>query len=323
MTYSLDRLRCLALGAALMLGGPALADANYPDKPIRLVVALAAGGSADTIARMVADHLRTTWKQPVLIDNKPGANTAIGSSFVAKAAPDGLTLLFTSQSLSTINLYVKNPGFDPLKDLVPVTQVAKGDYVLSTSKDFPVDSLAQFAAYAQKNPDKVFHGAGAGVLSMVYEKLAGTMKFKVQQVNYRGEVPALTALASGEVQMVVSSLLAARPFIEAGRIKPLAIPTTVRSPMAPQIPTAAESGLPNFSTDFWFGITAPAGTPPAIRKKIADELALFLAKPATRQKFLDVGFVARSSSAAEFGKMIEDSAEQWAEIAKRAGIEPQ
>ncbi|MDB5841353.1 MAG: hypothetical protein JWQ23_3305 [Herminiimonas sp.] len=319
----IKRLCAVALGATLACAGPAMADANYPDKPVRLVVGLAAGGSADVIARLIAEHLRTAWKQPVVIENKPGANTSIGSRFVAKAPPDGLTLLFTSQSLSTINLYVKNPGFDPLKDLVPVTQVAKGDYVLSANKDLPVDDLAQFAAYAKKNPEKVFHGAGAGVLLMVYEKLAGTMDFKAQQVNYRGEMPALTALAAGEVQMVVSSLLAARPFIESGKIKALAIPAPARSQVAPGIPTAAESGLPNFHTDFWFGITAPANTPMEIRKKIANELAVFLAKPETKQKFLDVGFVAKSSGAAEFGKMIEDSAEQWTAIAKRAGIEPQ
>jgi tripartite-type tricarboxylate transporter receptor subunit TctC len=315
-----------ALGAiafAALAAFPAVADTAYPDKQIRIVVPLAAGGSADAVARMVAEHLRQAWKQNVIVDNKPGASTTIGSAFVAKAPADGYNLLFTPVSIGTIKLYVKNPGFDPAKDLVPITQIARADYVLSTYRDFPAKTLGEFAAYARANPEKVFHGAGAGGQLLVFEQFANQAKFKSSQVNYRGEAPALTALAAGEVQMVVSSVFAARPFIDSGKVRALAVPAPARSAAAPQIPTAAEGGVPNFNIDFWFGLMAPAGTPPEVRKKIGDELASFLAKPETKEKFLALGLEARSSTAAEFGKLIDAETARWVEIAKRAGIEPQ
>jgi tripartite-type tricarboxylate transporter receptor subunit TctC len=315
-----------ALGAiafTALAAFPAVADTAYPDKQVRIVVPLAAGGSADAVARMVAEHLRQVWKQNVIVDNKPGASTTIGSAFVAKSPGDGYNLLFTPVSIGTIKLYVKNPGFDPAKDLLPISQIARADYVLSTYRDFPAKTLGEFAAYARANPEKVFHGAGAGGQLLVFEQFANQSKFKSSQVNYRGEAPALTALAAGEVQMVVSSVFAARPFIDSGKVRALAVPAPARSAAAPQIPTAAEGGVPNFNIDFWFGLMAPAGTPPEVRKKIGDELASFLAKPETKEKFLALGLEARSSTAAEFGKLIDAETARWVEIAKRAGIEPQ
>lgn len=311
----------LATSAALCL--PALAQNGFPDKPVKIVVPFAPGGSSDSATRIVAEQLSAKWKQSVVVENKPGANGSIGASLVAKSAADGYTILLAPVSIGTVHLFVKNPGFDPLNDLVPVTQIAQGDYVLAVHKDVPAKTMGEFAAYARKNPGKVFDGTFGGGSMLAFQQFADAMQFPRQNVSYRGEALALNALMAGEVQAVLSTLTAARPFIDSGRIKALGIPAKARSPIAPAVKSADESGAKGFYADFWFGFMVPKGTPEDVRKKIGADVAEALAKTEVKARLFSMGLVAKSSSAEELGRLIQLESTRWTETAQRAGIQPQ
>ncbi|MDY0272449.1 MAG: tripartite tricarboxylate transporter substrate binding protein [Advenella sp.] len=297
--------------------------AKYPERPVKLVVPFAPGGSSDTASRILAEQLGKKWEQSVVIENKPGAAGSIGAMNVAKASADGYTLLVTPVSIGTIKLFLKNPGFDRDKDLTPITQFAKGDYVLVANKDLPVSSLPELINYAKTNPNSIFHAAFGGASRLTFEGLVMANKMNTENVNYRGEALALNALIAGEVQVMLSTLVGARPFIEAGRIKPLGLLARERSPILPDVPTAQENNIPGFDADFWFGLMAPAGIPEDIRKKIAQDVGEVLALPEIQQRFQELGLIAKSSTPEEFAKLIQHESERWVEIAKHAGIEPQ
>ncbi|RJF95081.1 Bug family tripartite tricarboxylate transporter substrate binding protein [Noviherbaspirillum saxi] len=302
---------------------PAAAQTTYPQKLVKIVVPFAPGGSSDNATRILAEQLGTKWKQSVIVENKPGANGTIGAAQVAKSPADGYTILLAPVSIATVKLFVKNPGFDPVNDLMPVTQIAQGDYVLSVHKDVPVNSMGEFAEYARKNPGKVFDGTFGGSSMLAFQQFADLMKFERQNVLYRGEALALNALLSGEVQAVLSTLTGAKPFIDSGRIKALGIPAKVRSPIAPNIRTADESGGKGFYADFWFGLMVPKGTPEDVRKKIGSDVAEALAKTEVKARLYSMGLIAKSSTAEEFGKLIQFEATRWVDAAKGAGLQPQ
>lgn len=196
-------------------------------------------------------------------------------------------------------------------------------YVIAVNANLPVRTLAELGAYARANPTKVFNGAGAGGQLLVFESFGLAQNFKAQHINYRGEAPALTALAAGDVQASVVTIPGIKSFLESGRVRALAIPSPVRSPSAPGIPTAEESGVKNFNVDFWFGLMAPAGTAADIRKTVHDDVAAFLARPETQRRFVQLGLVAKSSTPEEFGRLIELETQRWVEVVKRAGIQPE
>lgn len=317
---------CSWFGTAMVCAAaflPTMGHAAYPERPVTLVVPMAPGGSSDTASRILGNLLAEKWGQTVLIENKPGGSAAIGAAAVAKAQGDGYTLLVALLSTATIELFLKNPGFDRDRDLIPITQFAKGDYVLSIATKVPASTLPEFVDYARKNPDRVFHGAFGDGARMAFDGFVLANGLKIENVRYRGESLALNALIAGEVDVVLSSLTGARPFIEAGRIKPLAVPAKDRSPIVPDIPTANETGIKGFEADFWFGFMAPAGTPQAVREKIAADVAEVLARPEVQKRFQDLGLLAVSSSPDEFGQLIKYESERWVDVARHAGIEPQ
>lgn len=309
--------------AATTWAAPAAATAKYPEKPVTLVVPFAPGGSSDSATRILAELLGTKWGQSVVVQNKPGASGTLGALTVAKAPADGYTLLVTPVSIGTIELFLKNPGFNRDKDLTPITQFAKGDYVLSVGKDVPVNTMAEFVEYSRERPEQVFHGAFGGASRLAFEGFALANAIKPVNVNYRGEALTLQALVGGEVQVALTTLVGARPFIEAGRIKPLGIPAKERSPLAPAIMTSDESGAKDFYADFWFGLMAPAGTPDAVRTQIATDVAQVLARPEVQKRFQDLGLLARSSTPDEFAALIKHESERWVDVAKKIGLEPQ
>lgn len=312
-------LASCALFAAL----PAMAAAQYPDRPIKLVVPFAPGGSSDTASRILADLLGQKWKQTVVIDNKPGASGSLGAMNVAKSTADGYTLLVTPVSIGTIELFLKNPGFKRDEDLVPVTQFARGDYVLSVNPTLPVNNLGEFIDYTRANPDAVFHGAFGDASRLAFEGFALSSGITPTNVNYRGESLVLNALIAGEVQVALTTLVGARPFIEAGRIKALGVPAKERTPIAPNIPTAEESGAKGFLADFWFGLMAPAGTPKEIQQQIATDVVEIMSRPEVQKRFQDLGLLAAASGPDDFAQLIKYESERWVEVAKHAGIEPQ
>lgn len=316
------RSLAMALLGVSLVGG-ASAQGAFPNKAVKIVVPFAAGGSSDNSARILAEHLANKWKQPVIIENKPGANGSLGASLVAKSPADGYTILYTPVSIGTVQLFIKKPGFDPLKDLTPVTQVARGDYVLNVQNSLPVNTIGEFAAYARKNSGKVLHGAFGGASMLAFEQLGEMLNFQVTNVPYRGESPALTALMGGEIQAMFSTLTTARPFIESGRIKALGLASKNRSPIAPNIKSADESGAKGFYVDFWFGLTVPAGTPPDVIRLINTDVTEVLSRTEVKGRLFAMGLSASPTTPDQFGQIIKHESERWVGAAKRAGIEPQ
>ena len=323
MTHSCRALVTSIAAALALCVLPAAAQSSFPDRTVKIVVPFAPGGSSDSATRILAEQLATKWKQSVVVENKPGANGSIGAAQVVRAAPDGTTLLLAPVSIGSVNLFLKNPGFDPLTDLVPVTQIAEGDYVLSVRNDVPAKTMAEFGTYARNNPGKVFDGTFGGGSMLAFQQFADQMKFQRQSVSYRGEALALNALMAGEVHAVLSTLTAARPFIDSGRIKALGIPSKLRSPIAPNIAAADESGAKGFYVNFWFDLMAPKGTSDEVRKKINADVAEALAQAQVKGRLYSMGLIAKPSSAEAFGKLVQFESTRWVETAQRAGIQPQ
>ena len=299
------------------------AQPNFPGKSVRIVVPFAPGGSSDNSARALAEQLAAKWKQPVIVENRPGANATLGAAQVAKSPADGHTILYTPVSIGTVGLFVKNPGFDPARDLLPVTLVARGDYVLTARNDLPVNTIGEFAEHARKNPGKIFHGSFGGGSLLAFEQLGERLGFKFTNVPYRGEAPAINALLGGEIQAMFATLTTARPFIESGRIKALGLASKDRSPIAPDIRTADESGANGFHVDFWFGLMVPAGTPPEVVAALNAAVGDALSQPTLKGRLYAMGLTASPTTPEQFGKIVKYESERWVATAKRIGLEPQ
>ena len=253
--------------------------AAWPSKPVRLVVPFAAGGSTDVIGRMLAQKLGEMWGQTVLIDNRVGAGGNVGADIVAKAPGDGYTLLFASGSITINPQIYKHMPFDTLKDLVPITNVASGPMLVVVPDDSPAKTVKDLIAMAKARPGAVNFGS-AGVGSQVHlaaENFADAAGIDIVHVPYKGEAPAYTDLIGHQTQMMVGNFAAASALLGAGRLRALAVTGKVRSPLLPDVPTVAESGLPGFENSGWFGLLAPAGTPPAILAKIQRDTLKVLA----------------------------------------------
>lgn len=306
-----------------LIAAAAHAQGGFPNQAVKIIVPFAAGGSSDSSARILAEQLTHKWKQPVIVENKPGGSGSLAASFVAKSPANGYTILFTPVSIGTINLFVKKPGFDPLKDLTPVIQVTRGDYVLNVQKDLPVNTIGEFADYARKNAGQVFHGSFGGASMLAFEQLGEVLKFRVTDVPYRGEAPAFAALMGGEIQAMFSTLSTARPFIESGKIKAVGLMSKSRSPIAPEIKAADESGAKGFYVDFWFGLTVPSGTPPEVVQKINADVGEVLSRAEVKERYLGMGLTAAPTTPEEFGKIVKYESERWVGTAKRVGLQPQ
>ena len=277
-------LAIAALAWLALTGLPVAAQEAWPTKPVRLVVPFAPGGSTDVIARMMAQKLSELWGQTVLVDNRAGAGGNLGADIVAKAPPDGYTLLLGSGSI-TINpqLYKRMP-FDTKKDLVPITNVAAGPMLIVVPDDSPARNIKDLIAMAREKPGAVNFGS-AGVGSQVHlagENFANAAGIDVTHVPYKGEAPAYTDLMGHQTQFMVGNFAAASALLGKGRLRALAVTGKTRSPLLPDVPTAAESGLPGFENTGWFGLLAPAGTPPAVLAKIQADAVKVLAGTDTK-----------------------------------------
>ncbi len=301
---------------------PAAAQERWPSKPVRMVVPFAPGGSTDVIARMVGQKLSVIWGQPVVIDNRTGAGGNVGADLVAKSAADGYTLLMASGSI-TINpqLYKRMP-FDTKKDLVPITNVASGPMLVVVPEGSPVKSVKELIALAKAKPGAVNFGS-AGVGSQVHlaaENFADAAGIDVTHVPYKGEAPAYTDLIGNQTQMMVGNFAAASALLGNGRLRALAVTGKLRSPQLPDIPTVAESGLPGFENTGWFGLLAPAGTPPDILAKVQRDTAMVLAETETKARLYVQGMTAVGNSSAEFAKAMDAESLRWATVVKNRNL---
>jgi tripartite-type tricarboxylate transporter receptor subunit TctC len=314
----------LAVIASLAVGGAggAQAQSAYPERPVRLVVPFPAGGGADNLARAIAPKAAQILGQPIVIDNKPGAGGNIGAAEVARAAPDGYTILHGTNGTHGINqaLYAK-PGFDPMKDFVPIARWTMLPAMLVVHPSVPANNVNELVAYLKANPNKVsFGSAGNGTTS----HLAGTM-FKtltgtdIVHVPYKGGGPALAGLLAGDVQMMVELMVSVFPNAKAGKIKGLAVTTKQRVPTAPEIPTLDESGVPGFDLAATDGVYAPAGTPKAIVDKLNAAFRQALEDPQVRENLASRGAFGVPGTPDDLAKHVAREYPMWIKLVKDSG----
>jgi len=314
------RLRLL-IAALLLAALPAHAQ-SWPDKGVRIVVPFPPGGSNDALCRIVADKLSTEWKQSVIVDNKPGAGGNIGAEIAFRAQPDGYTLLCAPPPPLAINhnLYKTLP-FDWTK-FVPITVLALVPNVITARKDFPAESAKELVAYAKANPGKVTYASqGNGSTSHLTAEMFSTMTgIKLVHVPYKGEGPALIDLTAGRVDIFFGNIAAALRFQKAGQAKFFGVTNRTRSPVAPEVPTAAEAGYPDLVSVTWFAVVAPPGTPDAVIRKVNADIAAALKLPDVRAKFLDQGAEPQGQSAQATAQFIKEEESRWRAVIKSANV---
>ena len=322
LQHLLPRLVLLAVPLVLVI---ASAHAQtWPARPIKLIVGYTPGGGVDINARLLAGKLSEILGQQVIVENKPGAGTNIANEFVAKAAPDGYTLLMNTSAV-TINMSLfKNPPFNTLRDYVPVAVFSDSQNIMAVNAAKPFKSAADVINAARAKPGALTYGsAGAGST----QHLTGEL-FKLQtrtdmlHIPYKGSAPALTALMAGEIDMVFINVPAILPHVKSGRLRPLAAAGSKRSEILPEVPTLKESGI-NLVMALWYGVLAPAGTPKDIITKLAAAINKAAYSPDIKQRLLDQGAEPVGNTSEEFGAMVKEEVARWAEVVRAAGIKPE
>ena len=311
------------LAALLLAALPAsLALAAYPEKPIRLVVPYSAGGAADTTARIVGQQLSARLGQPVIVENKPGASGSIGAAAVAGAAADGYTLLLDATGFSVNPSLLPKLPYDTAKDFVPISLVMRVPTLLVVPPGSPAKSVADLIRIAREKPGTVtFASAGnGGAQHLAGELFAQALKLKLVHVPYKGGAPALTDLMGGQVDMMFSAASASGQHVKAGKLRALATAGTTRAAAFAELPTIAESGVPEFSAYEWNGLFAKSGTPAPILQKLEAEMRQILMLPEVRQRFADLGAEPVGSTAAELGEFVRGETAKWARVIKEANI---
>lgn len=314
-------LALLALSASPWMAPTALAQ-GWPDRPIKLVVPYSAGGAADQTARMVATQLGERLKTTVIVDNRPGAGGSIGAAVVAKAIPDGSTLLLDATGFTVNPSLLPRMPFDPAKDLVPVSLLMQVPMLLVVPANSPYKTLADLLKAARARPGRLsFASAGNGSA----QHLAGEL-FKqghqlfITHIPYRGGAPALSDLMAGQVDMMFSAMPASYPLVKSGKLRALAVTSPQRTALVSQLPTVAEAGLAGFSAQEWNGLWAPAGTPRPVLDKLEAELRAVMALPDIRQRLAASGAEAVGSSSGDFSRFVQAETVKWARVIKTAGI---
>lgn len=314
---------CVALASACL---PAAASAaEYPNKPISLVVVFGAGGTSDVVARIVGKPLGEALKQQVVVENRPGASGNIGATAVARAAPDGYTLLAAFPGLTTNAALYDKLSYDPAADFAPISLLASAPNVIVVNKDLPVNTLAELIEYARARPGKLnFGSAGAGASShLAGEALNDLAGLSMTHVPYKGGAPALTDLAGGQLEVMVIPLPEVIGFIRNGRLKALALASAQRSPLLPDVPTTREAGLADFEVGSWYGLSAPAGTPPQVLDTLEAATIRALDTPEVVAAFEAQGIERIGSSRAEFAEFMRRETARWAAVIKKNDIKLQ
>jgi len=297
------------------------AHAAYPDKPVRIVVGFSAGGTTDVIARIMAKELTESLGQSFVVENKPGAGSNIATDQVKRADPDGYTLLFVAVTSAINQTLYKNVNFDLTKDFTPVALGAKVPNILVVNPQVPVKTVQELVDYAKKNPGKLaFASSGSGTsIHMAGELFKMQTGIDVLHVPYKGSAPAVTDLIGGQVQFMFDNMPSSWPHVQSGKLRALAVTTTDRSKSAPDVPTMKESGFANFDVSSWFGLIAPAGTPPEVVNKLNAAMVKALDKPEVQLSFEKLGAVGVKTTPAEFGQFIKSEVDGWAPVVKASG----
>lgn len=313
----------LLAASALLLGAAGARAQAYPDKPIRLVVPFAAGGSTDTIGRALALKLQELLKQTVVVENKPGAAGGIGSGYVAQAAPDGYTLLLCTTSTHAVLPHLNDKlSYDAQKQFAPVALIAKAPNVLMVSPKIPAKSVTELIELARKKPGTLnFASSGNGTIThLIGEMFAASANIQAVHVPYKTGVQALPDITSGDIAFSFDSITWALPQDKAGRVRALAVTSPNRSSLAPELPTVAESGLPGFEGMTWFGIAAPAGTPPAVVEKLSGRIAAALNSADLKSQLQAQGVEPDYMDAPAFDAFIRKESAHWGNLIGKLGV---
>lgn len=315
------RLAPLVLVACMAASAAFPSMAAYPDRPIRILVPFSPGGSVDILARLVAEQITKPLGQSVIVENRPGGSGAVASAAVARAEPDGYTLLMASTTTLAINPNLRQLPYS-LADFAPVSLVASVPHVLVVRPTLPVDNLKDFIAYAAEPSRKInFASSGPGsphhLAGVMLNQLAG---LSMTEIPYKGSGPALVDLMGGQVDVMSVDLPPAVPYITSGKIRPLAVAAKVRSPYAPEVPTFAEAGLPGFEVTGWYGIVAPAAVPSSTVELLGKVISEALAKPEVREKLGQLGATAEGATQHAFGEHLQRENAKWSKVIKDAGL---
>ena len=314
-------IRIAVVSSALLAhAGTALAQ-SYPQRPVRIIVNVTAGGGVDTTARVVAQHLHSVFNQPFVVDNRTGAGGAIGIELAAKATPDGHTLLICSSGIVTNAVY-RRQNYDPVRDVQPVSNLTSTPYIVVVSPSMPVKSVKDLIALAKSQPGKVtFATSGAGSIThlgaVLLPMLSGT---QMLNVPYKGVADASPAVASGDVNWMIGATISALPLVRAGRLRAIAISSAQRSKALPDLPTVAESGLPGYEVVGWFAMFAPAGTPMSIVERLSAEAKRGLEQSEFARKAQAQGTEILGSSPAELAKVVKAELAQWTKVVSSLGL---
>ena len=322
-TLSLPTLLSAAAASALLATAmPSVAADAFPSKPLRLIVPFSAGGGSDILARDVAPRLADVLGQPVVVDNRGGAGGNIGSEAVARAEPDGYTILFGSNTLAINASLYQNLSFDPQKSFAPIGMVASAPLVLVTNAKLPIKSVQDLVAQARAKPGTLNWSApGSGtphhLASEIFNRMTGV---DITHIQYKGGGPAINDLLGGHTQVSILTLASVKPFIQEGRLRPLGVATPERTALMPDVPTIAQAGVPGYHVELWYGLFAPAGTPATAVAALNAALNKALADPALAQRFKNQGYEPRQSSPAQLAQQLAQDVTQSAQTIKEAGI---
>lgn len=312
---------CLAAALLAIPAGTAVAQA-YPAKPVRMVVPFPAGGATDIVGRLVAQKLTEAWGQQVVVDNRSGAGGTIGSDVVAKSAPDGYTILVATSSTHAIAPSVYSRlAYDPVRDYAPVTLLVSATILLAVHPSVPAKSVRELIALGKRQPQALsFASSGNGGIShLIGEQFKSMAGIQMLHVPYKGDTPALVDLVSGQVSLMFGTAVSFLPYVKSGRLNALAVTNPKRSPIVPDIPTVAESGLPGFEALQWFGIFTPAGTPKDIVARLNGEIVKILRLPDIRERLSGLGADVVGNTPEQFAAFQKADATKWAKVAKESG----
>ncbi|MET3373397.1 tripartite-type tricarboxylate transporter receptor subunit TctC [Variovorax boronicumulans] len=308
--------------AAVLFAGPAAHAQDYPHKPIRMVIPYTPGGSIDHVGRLVADQLQRQLGQPIVIENTPGASGLLGAMNVKKAKADGYTLLFNASSQAYLPLVVAKKTYDAERDFTPIGQIGFVPLIVAVNNAVPAKTMAEFVRLAKANPGKyTWATSGLGTTSHLSEEMVNrALGLQMEIVPYKGAVPQLTDVVGGHVSAAISPMPGVTSFVQAGRLRPLAVTSKTRLASLPDVPTLAESGVPGFELLSWYGIWGPADLPAAITDKLNAEIGKAVQAPSLKAKFAEMSFVPTQSTPAQFKQLIAEDLVKIGKAVKDAGI---
>ncbi|VFR24488.1 Putative extracytoplasmic tricarboxylate-binding receptor of a tripartite transporter, in cluster with DUF1446 [plant metagenome] len=322
MKHPLPRL--LALLTLSTLAPLAAAQSNFPNKPITFIVPFAAGSATDQIGRAIGQGVTEQTQQPVVIENRPGASAMIGAQTAARAAPDGYTILITTNTTHAANEHLyKSLSYDPVKDYAPLTLLGKGGQIMVVNPKSQAKTVAEFIAMAKNAPGKLSFGSGSSSSRIAGELLQQMANIKLLHVPYKSNPLAVTDLLGGQIDTMITDTATGLPQVASGKLRALGVTGPNRSPLAPDVPTIAESGVPGYEMGYWFAAYAPAGTPPEVVSRLRELLSKATESKAARQFYSQTGTDPAVSTPKDLAAFQAEESRKWGDIIRRAGIQPE